>query len=474
MKHTLYPRIFLQVLLTIPCWVLGQSTLVKGKISTIKENETISQDYQIYLPKNYSENQTYPLIIFLSSASDSLRLKEWTLAAELESYILISPVKVQDTLPLSDNITYLTNAIEEAKLFFPKSQNCYAIAGEQIMGTVAATAPLFLANIAGVIAINANQTVTVGSKLKSKKVYFLNLVNKNHHSLINSLADEKALNTLKIDNAHLTIDTTIIEPVARHIARPLALLKSKMMILGNLPTDNSHIENVLTSHKSQSEFWMAQNKPLLANDLLTETEEIFKDLGYPTLKEMVKELRKTKAFKNQNRTENNLIFQESLLREDYRFAMTEDIETLNYKNLGWWKYQTEQLEKLKKDSNIQKVEMGNRLLGYLKALTEDTLTEFGFLEEDTMPEQLWIHMLQTIVQKENPIGYLKVIDLSCQLDDLGTALFYTEELLKKGFSDLSAFYSISSASLLRITPEFNQLMEYYLGKSIYKFETKQD
>ena len=77
-------------------------------------------------------------------------------------------------------------------------------------------------------------------------------------------------------------------------------------------------------------------------------------------------------------------------------------------------------------------------------------------------------MLKTITQPEKAENYLKVISNSALLDDYGTALFYLEELLKNGYKDKEKLYTIEHTALLRIAPEFNEIVEKYLKDARYE------
>lgn len=80
----------------------------------------------------------------------------------------------------------------------------------------------------------------------------------------------------------------------------------------------------------------------------------------------------------------------------------------------------------------------------------------------------FLYMLKTIISPANHEAYFKVISLSSQLDDFGgAALFYLEELLKSGYKNKSKLYSIDNTALLRITPEYNELIEKYLNDARY-------
>jgi hypothetical protein len=79
-----------------------------------------------------------------------------------------------------------------------------------------------------------------------------------------------------------------------------------------------------------------------------------------------------------------------------------------------------------------------------------------------------LHMLRTITQPDASEAFLTVVSLTSKYGDYGTALFYLEELLKMGYSDKSALYDLEHTALLRISPEFNALIQKYLDDSRYQ------
>lgn len=128
------------------------------------------------------------------------------------------------------------------------------------------------------------------------------------------------------------------------------------------------------------------------------------------------------------------------------------------------------MEELKKydTSKIEaEREMGKRLLGYINALIEDNLDMLKAaprLDQEAL-SLLW--MLKTVTDPKEYSYYLKIISHSAKTEDYGTALFYLEELLKNGYTDKTELYSLENTALLRITPEFNEIVAKYLQEARY-------
>ncbi|MEM9143408.1 MAG: alpha/beta hydrolase, partial [Bacteroidota bacterium] len=79
----------------------------------------------------------------------------------------------------------------------------------------------------------------------------------------------------------------------------------------------------------------------------------------------------------------------------------------------------------------------------------------------------FLYMLKTITDPKDYAYYKKVISLASKLEDYETALFYLEELLKQGYRNKKELYSLADTALLRISPQFNALLEKYLKQSRY-------
>jgi hypothetical protein len=88
-------------------------------------------------------------------------------------------------------------------------------------------------------------------------------------------------------------------------------------------------------------------------------------------------------------------------------------------------------------------------------------------DEDAL---IFLYMLKTVTAPLDFGNYLQVVSLTAKYGDFGTANFYLEELLRKGYQDAQRLYSLPNTALLRITPEYNQLIEKYLRAARYDME----
>ena len=156
-----------------------------------------------------------------------------------------------------------------------------------------------------------------------------------------------------------------------------------------------------------------------------------------------------------------------MIKEDYVYYLEEDVLTYNYNNLGWWKYQMEKLQEYEKNTNIYEKQMGRRLKGFVNALIADNI-DIIKAEAPVDEEALnFLWMVNTITDVKSYQSYLNIISYSAKIEDYGTALFYLEELLKNGYTDQAALYSLENTALFRIMPEFNKVVVKYLKDARY-------
>ncbi len=112
--------------------------------------------------------------------------------------------------------------------------------------------------------------------------------------------------------------------------------------------------------------------------------------------------------------------------------------------------------------------MGVRLEGYLNALIADNI-DIIVLDTPIDEEALnFLWMLETIISPDDFSNYLRVISWNAKVEDYGTALYYLEELLKKGYTNTDELYTLENTALFRITPAFNALVAKYLKKARYE------
>ncbi|MEM9078309.1 MAG: alpha/beta hydrolase [Bacteroidota bacterium] len=461
--------LFLLACLFFQMGIGQQLVLKKGKIiDSLKINDSIPDRYSLYLPKKFDTNKNWPLLLVIDLEKKEKQIASWFIqGAEKEGYI-IAAVGIVDSLSLTKNILKTGQVLERISQILPLQTSRIYVAGKGSGARFASLTPLFLKAVNGVIAIGSSIPNTDALNLK-RPFHFIGIIGKNNYAYPDLLATEKILNRMRFPNQVLVYDQEKGIPDNFLVQKALQIFTLRAMGKKLLPKDSVYIEESYDDDIQKVNSLRSQQKMLLAEQYLGEMLSIYgahKNLD--SLRSLLKEVRKNKNFKTMRRAENATFFKETLLKDEYGYDMEEDVRTHNFNNLGWWKYQMEELDKFVNGSSIYERQMGNRLKGFVNALAEDNIElvqSDKLIDEDALA---FLYMLKTIIEPDNFDFYMKIIALSAKNEDFGTSLFYLEEALKAGFKDTKKLYSLENTALLRINPKFNALVSKYLKDARYE------
>jgi hypothetical protein len=446
-----------------------QVVFKKGIITdSVRVNDSISETYKLYLPKKFDGKGTWPvLFVFDMEGKNSQALNIFKAAAEEQGYLLASSDNISDTLSISKNIIIASRMFQAVSELFPLNSSRIYTAGFSSGAKFASLLPSFVKQVDGVV--SCGSFVPNVELLDDKKpFYFIGIVGNEDFNYTSMLQGREILNKMKFPNNLLVFDGGENWTDYSHIDKALKIFTLSSMAKGSIQKDNEFVLNGYRQNFEEYNRLLNSNQKLQAYNLLNEIISVYRPhFEVDSLKEKEKILKKDKSYKTQLRNFNNILFRESLIKEDYNFNLNEDLSTLNYNNLGWWNYQMTELKKYDNNQDPFERQMGKRLLGYLNALIEDNIDmeeEYPVVNDEVL-SYLW--MLKTITEPMAYSYYLKIISDSSKYEDFGTALFYLEELLKNGYQDKVQLYSLEHTALLRIMPEFNAIVNKYLKESRY-------
>lgn len=454
-----------------PILLLAQKvSLVKGAITeNIIINDSLQETMSIYLPTTFEMEKSWPVVfVFDMNGKGKQGLSMFKFAAEQEGYILVTSHNVSDTLSLTNNIVIANRMLNAAHELLPLTKDRTYTAGFSDAARFASILPNFIKGIKGVISCGA----AVGNlEILSVKnpFYFIGIVGREDYNFIDMLETRKELDKLKFPNQLFLFDGGHQWPENEYLIDALKALTLSSMAKGDTKKVSEKINRYYTESLNKANTLFSNKKPLMAELLLSEMVRMYapwRELD--SLKDIRKQLRKTSSYKTSKRNQNTVLVKESFTKEDYIYFLEEDIMTYNYNNLGWWKYQMEELNKMVKSDNLYERQMSHRLRGYINALIADTIDMIA--TEEKVPDMdalTLLYMLKTITEPTNFEYYLNIISNSSKIEDYGTALFYLEELLKNGYTDKDELYAVKNTALFRIMPEFNALVEKYLNRARY-------
>ena len=212
---------------------------------------------------------------------------------------------------------------------------------------------------------------------------------------------------------------------------------------------------------------MISNGRLLnAFDLLEIMEEKYRGfLDTDAVDKKMDQLQDSRNFREQRRDQREVLEKERRLMSDFVYYLYEDVRTENFENLGWWNYQKNQLDSLAAGSGPES-RMAERLKGFIPELARMAIEDIE-KEKGSLESRLIAHIIRTIFDPRAFDSYKKIISLSAMDNDFGTALFYLEEMLKHGYRDKEALYEIEGTLGLKLTQDYNKIIERYFGSAKY-------
>ena len=465
MKKTITLLLFI-----IPFIVLAQELRIsKGVITdNIKVNDTLVETFSLYLPTDFTTSKPWPIIFVMDlEGKGKQALSMFKAAAEEEGFILASSNDVSDTLTLSKNVLIVSRMFNSVAKLLPIRKNMTYTGGFSDGARFASIVPTFISEIKGVISCGA--AVGNAEILSAKKPFhFIGIAGREDYNYRELLETRKILNELKFPNNLHFSDAGHEWPKKEELANAMRQLKLAAMTKGHLEKDMDFIQKAYETDFTKANKMFTDEKPLLTDHILNEMIRSYRPfLNLDSLKSRRRQLRRSKSFKTKNRVQNNYFLKESFIKADYGYYLEEDVITYNYNNLGWWNYQMSELAKMEKSSIFFQNQMAKRLRGYVNALIDDNIDVVNSDKVVDVQALNFLYMLKTITQPDEYEGYLKVISNSSLIEDYGTALFYLEELLKAGYTDRTALYDLEHTALLRITPEFNKIVDKYLKNARY-------
>ncbi len=445
-------------------------SLKKGSIvDSLPINDSIPESFALYLPKKFNPIKKWPILfVYDMQGRGRQTLNMFRAAAEKEGYILASSNNIHDSLPIANNLRVSSRLFSSVDNLLPIDPDRVYTGGFEAGARLAAMIPSFIKSVEGVLLCGATIPNTEVLTLKNP-FHVVGIVGNRDFNYPTNLAVEKTLNKLRFPNQLLVFDGGQEWPTTEYLAKAMEIFTLSAMAKNNIARDSAYVDRTYDENILKINKLISDQKHLLAYDLLEETIDIYlPHKSVDSIRETAKTLKRSKGYKNKNRSQNNAFFKESFLKEDYGYYLEEDIRTYNYNNLGWWTYQMEEIVKYENHANLATRQMGSRLRGYINALIADTIDEVQLDEQRDLEALNLLWMLKTITDPKEYENYLKVISNSSLIDDYGTALFYLEELLKNGYTDKAKLYAIANTALLRITPEFNEIVEKYLKGARYE------
>ncbi|MEM9144198.1 MAG: alpha/beta hydrolase, partial [Bacteroidota bacterium] len=370
-------RILFTVTLVASLFTVGaqQLRVKKGAVTDgIKLSDSLPESIAVYLPTNFNETRKWPIVfVFNMDGLGKRAMGILANVAEKQGYLLAASNAIRDSLSISENIMITKRMVDGVRELFPIHPHRMYTVGLGDGARFASLVPVFIKEIAGVISNGASFPNTQVLSRKNP-FHYIGIVGTEDFSYPDMLDQESEWDRLRFPNNMLLFEGGNQWPSTEYLAMALDFFTLTAMAKGRIPKDSVAVERAFHEHLNQVNKWTSLQKPVLAMELLEELEQVYRPLKeLDSLEPSKKALKRSKFFKSLSRERNTVFLMESFVKEDYIYYLEEDILTYNFNNLGWWKYQMEELQKLDKSQKASERRMGKRLHGFVNAFIEDNI-----------------------------------------------------------------------------------------------------
>lgn len=459
---------FFLAILTTSIMVGQEMKLTKGVvIDSLPVNDSIAETFSLYLPTNFTTDRTWPVLFIFDPEGRGRNVAQlFRQPAEEQGYILAASNNMEKDSTLLFNTKVATRMVNGILNFFPVDVNQVYAAGLSQGARVASVMPAVYRNTTGVMAIGDTWINTDFIK-KGAKFSFVGLAGYNDYRKF--LVGETAA---YLSKAGMPATTYFFDggrewPAIDVISNAIGTFTLQAIAKGHRTADLSLVEEIYQRELQYAEQLRGSTQFYKAYQLLEKMSLKYAMYGKKDeLEQKMKDIRRTSLFRTQRRQYNRAALTEQEYRDQYLYFFNEDVYSSNFENLGWWNGQIKELEELQKSKEQAEAEMAHRLQGLLQDLAANSFRDLKEANAAIDP-LIFTAILQTIFEKEDPQGYFNIISLSARDGDYYTALLYLEDLLKTGYDDVEALYNIPGTLDLKLSPEYNKIIQEYLGESKY-------
>lgn len=433
-------------------------------VDDLKVADSLDETFALYLPMAFQNGKAWPaLFVFDDRGRGKSAAQLLKSTAEQQGYIIVSSNNIRKENDLQQNAIVATRLMQQATQRFPIDTRQISTVGSMAGAKAATSLPLIFNDIYGVIAVG-DHWINFNMVDPKNSFVFIGIVGDEQFSTSSMNITAAELSRLQFPSQVYTYDGGEDWPRPEIINSAVGSLTIDAMRNKLRPVDRQLVQELYEQDLGRVNNMMSQNRLVAANDLLELMEKKYS--GFVSLTEISskqEEISRSRDFKQQKREQKTVADKESRLLDDFIYYLDEDIRTANFENLGWWNYQKNKLDSLSQKKNGE-AKMALRLEDFIREYIHIKRTR---LEEErsSLETKLMANMLQTIFDPQAFDAYRNIISLSAQDNDFQSAYFYLEEMLKHGYKDVEALYQIEGTLGLKLTPEYNAIIEKYLGKS---------
>src|SRR5690606_16693985 len=420
-----------------------------------------SDTYAVYLPEQYSEVKKWPVIMVFSPVGKAIEAVEhFRESADRYGYVIASPNAVKNG-NYQENLLRSRTFYSEVINRFSIDKNAIYLAGFSGGARLAVSIAVMSSQIKGVIASGASFSNVPGYMPKENKFFYIGMVGDQDFNYNEMLQAMDYLEQKKFDANLLVFSGGHKWPPANYIDKAVRLVSVKAINKGIMEAGKDKVDEYFKMELGFNQDLMNENLIYRAyKDMeLNQTNYRF-NIEKDSLRDLVKTIRKHKNFRKQRNNWNEIRRIEPYKYMDYLRFLPQDISSGELESMPYWEQQVDSIKNNFLRSPIRaRRNFGSRLLSFLEVACVELAT--SYTSDQQLDNLLYIAILQTLIDEKNYDAYLRILRITVKKSQYGMALYYLDKMLKNGFKDTPLLDHQDEIALLRIQPEYNDLLESY-------------
>ncbi len=452
--------VFLSLLSLHPCISQVNSPEKSRVLDSIPVNANSSENFALYLPGEYSENELSAILfIFDPAGRGRLGVENFIEIAEKYNFILICSNQVKNG-PYETNLAMTERLFEHVFSHFNIDPNRIYTTGFSGGSRLAMTIAVLSGAIQGVVGCGAGFSGnTMYLPTQASNFSFAGLVGERDMNYQEMFKATQWLSTIGLPNELFTYEDGHNWPPSEQLMRAFDWMELQAFKKGIKKKDDDVIYSTFEKDMRIARQFEEEEKMVPA---VTEYKRILRNYqGYfnlDTLTARVQALKKTKSFKTGNRDRERIVNLEDTLSARYLKKFQEDLSAgLSSDNFKWWQKQIGKLDTDYVNSDrFLLQQMGRRLRYQLYALAVESFE--NHVRNMAIEKAIYCARFLVLQEPKNPNFHFIAARGFATLNLIDQSLSHLEQAVENGWDDRAALADTKEFLRLRQNPRFRELL----------------
>ena len=443
--------------------------LQKGMVNEgIAISDSLQDTYALFIPSNFDPKTPNKILYVFDPMGDGVRAARLFMTALPTDDFVIATNQFPLTDDLESNMNKIIKLIENTSSIIKMNPQQIYVAGLDEGARVASGLTYLVTNLAGVLLVN-DVFMRYDLQPKKKNEIVLGLTGNASPNYYKMQSAFDRLQFMNKDDKLFEYDGEDGWPRLDYLGTVFSTLYFLRQDADNKELVDELVEHSFKKDSTTVDALVARQDYRIAYKLIGQLKDKYRGLmKLRPLRKQIQQLRRNKGYRDERNRINDDAEDEAILLDDLNYFLDNDLFLADFENLGYWNDRVTQFKKAEENpSKPYEQQVAKRMLGFIK----NSLNEYGQNMNSTVmsaDQLIFFYVLKTVVNPKDYAAYRKVISLAAKDNDDNTAYFYLEEMLKNGYKDYDALYTIPETEVIRISPVFNKIVKKYFDKSKYQ------